>query len=277
MHDATEEEATPTAGPEPAADKPGGSPTKDEKPKPAWQRFLETSGGTALITVLVGGMFGQFITWTFQEKAKEREFQQEWMKSRGDHALLSYKEYLDGEQELMRHAYELVGNNAAASEDLIEITGEEYAASDNPKTKQQMLEMQKRYNAASAQWRVEGKKLEMLMGYYHQGLPQMRGDWRELSGAVSGYVKCASMWKAVWDAKRNEVPTPEDVDGACGKERGRLDDSIDRLNATQEAGRQYGWKGWNSPEELRRALEGKTEEPPHTPAPSATPPATPPR
>ena len=263
MHDEPENEGTtPAEPPPPAADGPGGSP-KEDKPKPAWQRFLETSGGTALITVLVGGMFGQFITWTFQEKAKEREFQQEWMKSRGDQALLSYKEYLDGEQELMKHAYELVGNNVAASEDLIEITGEEYAASDNPKTKQQMLETQKRYNAVNAQWRVEDKKLEMLMGYYHQGLPRMRGDWRELSGALSAYNECASVWKKEWDDKRDEVPTPEDVKGACGKERDRLDASIDQLNSTQEANRQYGWKGWNSPEELHRALQGKAEEPSH--------------
>ena len=170
----------------------------------------------------------------------------------------------------MKHAYELVGNNVAASEDLIAITAEEFAsASKKSEAGRQVLEIQKRYNATSTQWRNEEKKLEMLMGYYHQGLPQMRGDWRELSGVVSGYNECARMWKKDWDAKSDEVPTQEKIEGACGKERERLDASINHLNSTQEAGRQYGWKGWNSPEELHRALEGKTEEPSRTQTPAA--------
>jgi hypothetical protein len=122
--------------------------------------------------------------------------------------------------------------------------------------------MQKKFNDSGAQWRSEEKKLELLVGYYHQGQPRMLDDWRKLSYAVTDYVVCAKGWNAEWSEKA-DFPTAEQIEDACGKERGRLDTSVAGLNSTQETNRRYAWKGWNSPEELHRALEGKTEEPSH--------------
>ncbi len=50
-----------------------------QKEKLWWQRFLESSGGTALVTVLLGGLLGQLITSSVQVKQQEREFQQAWI------------------------------------------------------------------------------------------------------------------------------------------------------------------------------------------------------
>ena len=63
-----------------------------------WKSFLQPSVLAALITVLIGGIMGNIIAGTIQAGAKEREFQQSWMKARGDQALLAYKEYTDQEQ-----------------------------------------------------------------------------------------------------------------------------------------------------------------------------------
>src|ERR1044071_8086338 len=69
--------------------------------KPRWQRFLESSGGTAIVTTLIGGIFGAIISGIIQDGTREREFEQSWLKARGDQALVAYKEYLDKEQEVV--------------------------------------------------------------------------------------------------------------------------------------------------------------------------------
>ena len=45
---------------------------RGDNPKPAWQRFLETTGGAALITVLIGGIMGSIITGLIQQGSKQR-------------------------------------------------------------------------------------------------------------------------------------------------------------------------------------------------------------
>lgn len=226
----------------------------EEKPKPRWQRFLESSGGTALITVIIGGIFGQWITASFQQNEKEREFQQAWMKSRGDQALVSYKEYLDQEQEVMKRAYELIGNSIAASQDLIAQTGKDF----NP---EQQIEIQKKFNEVSVAWRSERTKLELLIGYYHPEQPQMLRDWQNLSEAVSVFVGCASRWNNSWDdewRKTGRSPSQEEIHEACGNEKRLLDEYVAKLNSTHGSNRRYAWEGWNTPAELRNALESKT-------------------
>src|SRR6266480_3308905 len=78
--------------------RPQGEPSASSK-SPWWKSLLQPSVLTALITVLIGGIMGNIIAATIQAGAKEREFQQTWMKARGDQALLAYKEYTDQEQE----------------------------------------------------------------------------------------------------------------------------------------------------------------------------------
>src|SRR5437764_6648982 len=73
------------------------APSENNQQKPLWQRFLETTGGAAVITVLIGGIFGQIISSSIQSSLKEREFQQAWLKERGDQALVANKEYLEKE------------------------------------------------------------------------------------------------------------------------------------------------------------------------------------
>jgi hypothetical protein len=97
-----------------------------------WQWLLESSGGTALITVIIGGLMGSLITAIIQIGIKSREFEQARVKSRGDQALVAYKDYLEQQRETMKHAYQLIGNCVSASDDLIDITGEYFDPSKFP-------------------------------------------------------------------------------------------------------------------------------------------------
>src|SRR6185503_4847747 len=79
---------------------------KGGQTKPVWQRFLETTGGTALITVLIGGIMGSIITGMIQISAKNREAQQARLTARNSQAQVSYKEYLDKELEIVNRAFD---------------------------------------------------------------------------------------------------------------------------------------------------------------------------
>ncbi len=52
---------------------------EESRSKPRWQIFLESTGGAAFITVLIGGLIagivGQWITNEYQKGMKERETQ----------------------------------------------------------------------------------------------------------------------------------------------------------------------------------------------------------
>src|SRR5690349_10299963 len=90
-------------------------------PQPSTERtlratFREPSVVATLITVLIGGIAATLITGIIQWRAGVREFDQAWLKSRGDQALVSYKEYLDQEQALMRRTYGSIGACISASD-----------------------------------------------------------------------------------------------------------------------------------------------------------------
>src|SRR5690349_6878541 len=66
------------------------------EPKRTFRATLrEPSVVATLITVLIGSIAATLITGMIQRQAGIREFEQTWLRSRGDQALVSYKEYLD--------------------------------------------------------------------------------------------------------------------------------------------------------------------------------------
>ena len=216
--------------------------------KPRWQRFLESTGGTALITVLVGGILGQMITCSIQNSSKEREFQQAWMKARGDQALVTYNEYLNQQREVVKQAYELIGNSISASDDMIALTGPEFAIGSYEGVENQRGGVRKRYNSIDQEWRAEREKVGLLINYYHHGRPEVVAAWQELQNAVTAYNDCARQWYL-------EHPEPAETKDACKNEQENFRRSLSQFNVSLEAARQYAWEGWESPEKLKSALE----------------------
>ena len=117
----------------------------------------------ALITVLLGGILGQMITYSVQRSSKDREFQQAWLKARGDQALVTFNEYLSQQRETVKRVYELNGNSISASYDLIMLTGPEFALGSYEGIEQQRASVRKRYNTVDQEWRVEREKVGLLM------------------------------------------------------------------------------------------------------------------
>src|SRR5947208_267329 len=88
--------------------------------------LLKSGTGTAFVTVLLGGLLGQFISCGIQNRVKEREFNDAWLKARADQALASRKEYLDARKRTFNETIGLAAEMASASEDLLYVTSPQY-------------------------------------------------------------------------------------------------------------------------------------------------------
>lgn len=196
--------------------------------KPGWQRFLESTGGAALITVLLGGVLGNWIAGEYEERRAVNERRH-----------LTHQEYLKERLATIQPTLERVGHTVAAAEDLISITRPDFDPSrfaigqDRDDTLAKRKQIRKDYNDADAAWRREKAKLGYLLAYYHPGSAEVSAAWRDLETAVTTFVDCARSW---WIESAGE-PTEA---AACEKDRAAIDqtmeDLIESLDVTPTTG-----------------------------------------
>jgi hypothetical protein len=219
-------------------------------PKPVWQRFLETTGGTALITVLIGGIMGSIITGIIQINAKTRETLLTQATARNNQAQVAYKEYLDKELEIVNRAFDLVGSCISASEDVIAVTTPEYDPDTytEPENKKAVIKQQAealgKYNEIDEKWRSEENKIGLLMNYYHHGQSEVGTGWQRTQEEVTKYMKCA-----------NEIyllhlkgPVTEDKYKACEQQKQNLINQLRQLNQSLVITRPYLWEDGTAPQ-----------------------------
>lgn len=175
-----------------AASKPSETPAK-----PRWQRFLESTGGAALITVLVGGIIGGIITGLFQSWQKDREVQQALLKTRTEQALLAYRDYLDKRQEVNKTAYEMLAASILASDNLISaFTRSDYDPQNRTGQSRQdavtlRAEVKKAYEDATAKWQNQAELTGLLLAQYYDNNPDVAAKWEVLKTSLNEYIKCA--------------------------------------------------------------------------------------
>lgn len=233
--------------------------------KPPWQRVLESTGGTALITVLIGGIFGTIISSIIQSNSKEREFQQTWLKARGDQAMVGYKDFLEKQQETVKKLFERIGNIMSASEDYITLTSPELTPLNidlSPEEKKgiekQRTSIKERFNSSNRDWRNEREILGMLVNYYFPNKSETQTQtstsdtnvtaaWQQVKESVNQYTHCAERWV--------QKSFPRETDMACQKEKNSVANNLVNLNKNFEINRKYAWEGWESPEKLKDILE----------------------
>jgi hypothetical protein len=237
-----------------------------EPPKTFWNAFQQPTVLAALITVLIGGIAATVITGIIQWRAevrefqqsqvtREREFEQAWLKSRGDQALVSYKEYLDQENEIIRRTYSSIGACISASDRLIGLTLATWRKPrvNSATVEKQMEEIRSNFNQVRAKWQTEGLEIGLLMGYYHPGQSGVANSWSNVQKSVDAYLQCARTW---YDKNPRSQKAPEDsqVRAACKAEYEILVGELNRMTTNLESARRYAWTGWDSPRELRTTL-----------------------
>src|SRR6185369_16142311 len=68
------------------------NPPQPKKENTLGAAFREPTVVATIITVLIGGVAATLITGIIQWRSGVREFEQAWLRSRGDQARISYKE-----------------------------------------------------------------------------------------------------------------------------------------------------------------------------------------
>jgi hypothetical protein len=235
------------------------NPPESKKEKTFRATLREPSVVATLITVLIGGIAATLITGIIQWRAGVREFEQTWLKSRGDQALISYKEYLDQEQALMRRTYSLIGGCISASDRLAGLTKsswrQQFEGPELIAVRTQMRAIRENYNQTNAKWRSEGEELGLLMEYYHPGQPKLKDSWGNVQTAVTSYLDCAEKWYSR-NPPTKPPPTDEDIRGACKPNYDALVKNLNDLTSNLESARRYAWTGWESPHEIRALIQG---------------------
>jgi hypothetical protein len=228
--------------------------------------FKEPAVLAALVTVLIGSIAATIITGLIQWRAQVREFEQGWLKARGDQALVSYREYLDQEQALIRRAYSLIGACTSEADNLTGLLRpewNEHNAKRDVELENQKDEIIKRFNATKRQWHSEKGEIGLLMSYYHPGERQVMANWNNVEKAVTDYLKCKQSWHD--DYINGSVPqglAVEQVMAKCNQEYTDLIAGLGNLSSSLESSRRYAWTGWESPQETRALLNKDTKPSP---------------
>jgi hypothetical protein len=152
----------------------------DSAKKPWWQIFLESAGGAALISVVLGGILGAWITGAYQARQATIE------RERAAHLKLQ-----DLRFESNMEALTLIWSSIAAAEDLLHLSTQAFA--DAPSSERD--EIRKKYNLADAKWRsVSNGELGFKLKYYYRDSPEFAKSWDTARLSVSKYLDCAADW-----------------------------------------------------------------------------------
>jgi hypothetical protein len=236
----------------------GSTPARAERVVPWWERLLATTGGAALVTALIAGVAGTAITSVFQMYQKSRDFQSAWLQSRGDQALVSYREYLKGQQDTVKEVYDLVGASIAAGEDVLSITGEDfnpqrYDEESRKKLQAQRTDILNQFTKQDAVWRQKKQTIGFMVSYYHENNKEVSQAWDRTEDSVSQFMDCSRRWY-LEHIRIGKYEGLEQVSQACGKERTGMGNMLVEFNGRLRANSQYAWEGWESPEKLRAKL-----------------------
>jgi hypothetical protein len=205
------------------------------EPKPRWLQLFESSGFVALITVLLGGIVGGYITFTLQDKAKERDQQVAARQLQHDRELAAFNDHLDRERKIVDEFLTVLGRVVDTSRGLAHLSREEWADDHKPAAEAQRVakgkhDIVQRYNEAMAVWDANRLRLGMLLQLEHDNDRGLSQAYRDTCDKAEAYALCADRWR-----QKHTNLTASEAEQGCADFRQDLDSSVktftDRLLA----------------------------------------------
>ncbi len=155
-----------------------------KKEKRTWQIFLESAGGAALITVVIGGLFGAIISGSIQRSIDSRAFKNEMNKA-----------LITEQLKTTREAVQLIGKLLVTSENVMlsqkwDFT--RFPEENHEAVRRQQREFRDDYNRAIVNWHEERRSIGFLLSYYHNNQPEINEVWTDVQTELNTYIECAS-------------------------------------------------------------------------------------
>jgi hypothetical protein len=182
---------------------------QQDKARRALQIFLESTGGAALITVLLGGFLGSYLTNSYQLKqaAIERE-----RAARQRLQELRFQATAD--------SLTLVSATVASAEDLLQLSTQPFLQA----PLKQRDAIRGAYIDADANWRKQDENVVgFKLNYYFRDHPDVINAWKGVRLAVSNYGDCAGDWI------EHHPKYTDGLSNGCKKEREAVGHALDAL------------------------------------------------
>ena len=156
--------------------------------KTPWLAIFNSSGVTALITTLIGGLVVGSVTSRYQDKEKER-----------DRVRAETADYLERERKVVEDAFNATGRVIAASEDMIQATSAAFderhrTPSELANIRDKKQEIVSHYNEADGNWHAQRTTLTLRLRMEHGASQDVSSAWDKTSSAVTDFSDCARTW-----------------------------------------------------------------------------------
>lgn len=155
--------------------------------KPVWQRFLETTGGAALITVLFGGVITTLISNSIQDKQRKRE-----------QSMKFYTLKIDDQKKTTAASLELLGETQFAIKSLANSKGSDFAidltdedVESDKIIREQLLQINANFNKASENWNRKGGSQGLLLGLHNKNHQQIEEKWQLITYEINKSMEIA--------------------------------------------------------------------------------------
>jgi hypothetical protein len=172
--------------------------------KATWLQLFESAGFAALVTVVLGGIAGGFITFKLQEYAKQRDTRAATAQLQHDQQLAAFKEHLDRERMVVDEMFLRLGKFVDASRDLTTLSRKEFCdecdrSGTHKRLASEKQEIVKRYNDETIEWNTNRLRLGMLLQLEHDNDDVLLREWQQTSDAAEAYAECADRWRTKHD------------------------------------------------------------------------------
>ncbi len=178
--------------------------------KPAWQVVLESNATAALITVVIGGIAGQIISSSIQQRQKERE-----------QALARYLELVKQKNATMLQIFDLTHQCLLVSDDAVRSWHPSFDparyrgnASEANANSEQVRKMRESYNALDRRLRYEGACLGLQIGFATGDRPEVQVNWEAAENQVRAYMDRARDLSEAFREKGYDALTDREVEAS---------------------------------------------------------------
>lgn len=204
------------------------SPERDEGPKPTWLLFLESAGGVALITVLLGSAGAALLNELVQEELKKREL-----------AAAAYQDRVKQQQQVIIQASELIASSIDTSEDLIQLWAEgfnplRFSGVQRERIVTYRNGVREKYNTVDSQWRVQSLTVALSVGLLGKAQDNLTKGWRKVQQSVNAYKQCAENWNYNHE-QTQEYVTADVARKACDDKKEQITISLDQFAGQAES------------------------------------------